>query len=95
MGKKGECVLVFPPPKVMNQLKLSKLTGSFRIIVSEEEYQKLKKELEDSLNVPEPLEEEEEQEELTEEEDNGQEKLIYNGMPEPSIPSDDDFTFEE
>jgi anti-anti-sigma factor len=95
MGKEGECVLIFPPPKVMNQLKLSKLASSFRIIKDDEEYQSLKKQLEESLNIPEPIEEEEESEELQEEEDNGRDKLIYNGMPEPSVPSDDDFTFEE
>ncbi|MGC9512761.1 MAG: STAS domain-containing protein [Fidelibacterota bacterium] len=95
IGKGGECVLVFPAPKVMNQLKQSKLTDSFRIIDKDEEYQALKKELEESLNIPEPLEEEEELEELEEEEDNGQDKLIYNGMPEPAVPNDDDFTFEE
>lgn len=95
LGKEGECVLVFPPPKIMNQLKQYKLTGSFRIIDKDEEYQALKKELEESLNIPEPLEEEEELEELEEEEDNGQGKLIYNGITEPAVPNDDDFTFEE
>jgi hypothetical protein len=95
LGKGGECILVFPAPKVMNQLKQSKLTDSFRIIDKDEEYQALKKELEESLNIPEPLEEEEELEELEEEEDNGQDKLIYDGMPEPVVPNDDDFTFEE
>ncbi len=94
-GKGGECVLVFPAPKILTQLKQSKLTGTFRIIDNDEEYQALKTELEESLNIPEPLEEEEELEELAEEENNGQDKMIYNGMPNPASPNDDDFSFEE
>jgi len=95
LGKEGECILVFPSTKILNQLKLSKLTTAFKIIEKEDEYLELKKELEESLNIPLPVEEEEEQEELIEEEDNGQDKLILNGNGEKTVPTDEDFAFEE
>jgi anti-anti-sigma factor len=96
LGKEGECILVFPSAKILNQLKLSKLTPSFKIIEKEDEYLALKKELEESLNIPLPSEEEEEeQEELAEEEDNGQDKLIFTGTEETAVPTDEDFSFEE
>lgn len=96
LGKEGECILVFPSAKILNQLKLSKLTSSFKILDKEDEYLELKKELEESLNIPLPAEEEEEeQEELIEEEDNGQDKLMFSGSGETAGPTDEDFSFEE
>jgi len=94
MGKEGECILVFPSAKIMNQLKMSKLTSSFKLIDKEDEYLALKKELEESLNLPLDTEEEE-PEDIPEEEDNGQDKLIFNGTGKAAVPTDEDFSFEE
>lgn len=95
LGKGGECILVLPQPKITSLLKQAKLAKSFRIIDNEEEYEALKKELEESLKIPEPLEDDEEVEESIEEENNGQDKIILEDISSTSLPKDDDFSFEE